>query len=54
MSDYVTELLQDACDYGWDSAKGAHSVLLHRMQDGVVTWHNVKEIHKLGNVMLIQ
>ena len=47
MSDYVTELLQDACDYGWDSAKGAHSVLLHRMQDGVVTWHNVKEIHKI-------
>ena len=47
MADYVTELLQDACDYGWESAKGAHSVLLHRMQDGVVTWHNVKEIHKI-------
>ena len=47
MSDYVTELLQDACDYGWESAKGAHSVLLHRMQDGVLTWHNVKEIHKI-------
>ena len=46
MSEYVTELLQDACDYGWKSAKGAHSVLLHRMQDGVLTWHNVKEIHK--------
>ena len=47
MSDYVTELLQDACDYGWESAKGAHSVLLHRMQDGVLTWHNVKEIQKI-------
>ena len=47
MSDYVTELLQDACDYGWESAKGAHSVLLHRMQDGVLTWHNVKEIKKI-------
>ena len=37
MYDYVTELLQDACDYGWESAKAAHSVLLHRMQDGVLT-----------------
>ena len=32
MADYVTELLQDA----WESAKGALSVLLHRMQDNVV------------------
>ena len=36
MADYVTGLLQDACDYGWESAKGAHSVLLNRMQDGVL------------------
>ena len=47
MADYVTELLQDACDYSWESAKRAHSVLLHRMQDGVVDWINIDEVHKI-------
>ena len=41
------ELFQDACDYGWESAKGTHSVLLHRMQDGVLNWTNIKEVHKI-------
>ena len=47
MVEYLTELLQDACDYSWESAKGAHSVLLHRMQDGVVNWSNLKEVNKI-------
>ena len=47
MIDYLTELMQDACDYTWDSAKGAHSVLLHRMADGVLTWSQIKEVHRI-------
>ena len=47
VSDYVTELLHDTCDYGWESAKGAHSLLLYRMHNGVLTWHYVKEIYKI-------
>ena len=47
MVEYLTELLQDTCDYSWESAKGAHSVLLHRMQDGVVNWSNLKEVNKI-------
>ena len=47
MIDYLTELMQDACDYTWDSAKGAHSVLLHRMADGVLTWNQLKEVHSV-------
>ena len=43
MIDYLKELMQDACDY----TKGAHSVLLHRMADGVLTWNHVKEVHKI-------
>ena len=46
MIEYLTELAQDACDYSWDTAKGAHSVLLHRMGDGVLNWSNLKEIQK--------
>ena len=47
MIDYITELLQDACDYTRESAKGAHAVLLHRMADGVVDWIQLKELHKI-------
>ena len=47
MIDYLTELMQDVCDYTWESAKGAHSVLLHRMADGVLTWGQAKEVHKI-------
>ena len=47
MVEYLTELLQDACDFSWDAAKGAHSVLLHKMQDGVLSWDNLEEVHKI-------
>ena len=47
MCDYLTELLQDSCDFSWESAKGAHSVLMHRMADGVVNWDHIDEIHKI-------
>ena len=47
MIDYVTELLQDACDYSWDSAKEAHAVLLHRMAGGIVDWTQLKEVYKI-------
>ena len=47
MIEYLTELMQDACDYSWESAKGAHSVLLHRMANGVVDWSQVKEVQKI-------
>ena len=47
MIEYLTELMQDACDYSWESAKGAHSVLLHRMADRVVDWDQVKEVQKI-------
>ena len=47
MIQYLTELTQDACDFSWEAAKGAHSVLLHRMADGVVDWTNIVEIQKI-------
>ena len=47
MVEYLTELLHDACYYSWEAAKGAHCVLLHRMQDGVVSWQNLKEVNKI-------
>ena len=47
MIDYLTELTQDACDFSWEAAKGAHAVPMYRMGDGVITWSDISEIHKL-------
>ena len=47
MYDYLTELMQNAADNTWAAAKGAHAVLMHRMQDGVLDWGDIKKIHKI-------
>ena len=48
MIQYLTELTeQDACDFSREGAKGAHSVLLHRMGDGTIDWKNIAEIQKI-------
>ena len=47
MIDYLTELTQDACDFTWEAAIGARAVLMHRMNNGVISWSNLTEIHKL-------
>ena len=35
--DSVSELMEDAQDFGWASAKGAHGVLLSKMVEGTVS-----------------
>ena len=38
MLEYLTELMEDAQDFGWSSAKGAHALILCRMEEGKVNW----------------
>ena len=44
---YLTELMQDASDNSWAAAKGAHAVLMYRMQDGVLDWRDLEKIKKI-------
>ena len=37
MVEYLTELLQDVCDMEWVSAKGAHLVVMSKIEEGLVT-----------------
>ena len=37
MVDYLTELFQNVCDFGWQAAKGTHLVVMTKMEDGLVT-----------------
>ena len=47
MIEYLTDLFQDVCDMGWQSAKGAHLVVMSKMEDGLVTWGDLKKVGKI-------
>ena len=47
MIEYLKKIMQDAIDFGWIAAKGAHFVLMNRLTDGSETWRDVDSIHKL-------
>ena len=47
MIEYLIELLQDAVDFSWPVAKGAHFVLINRMIEGLVSWENLPAVHKI-------
>ena len=38
MLEYLTDIMEDAQDLGWTSAKGAHALILCRMEEGQVNW----------------
>ena len=39
--------MEDAQDFGWPSAKGAHALLLCRMEQGKIDWHMTDKIDRL-------
>ena len=48
MLDYVINLLDDAADFSWDSAKASHAVLLCRMEQGEIKgWSDVEKIDRV-------
>ena len=44
MLEYMSELMEDTHDFGWSSAKGAHAVLLCRMEEGKVNWNMTEKL----------
>ena len=38
MMDYMTDIKEDAQDFGWLFAKGVHALILFRMEEGKVNW----------------
>ena len=47
MLDYMAELMEDAHDFSWTSAKASHALLLCRMKEGKVTWKNTDKIDRI-------
>ena len=50
MLGYVTDLMEDAQDFGWPSAKGAHALILCRMEEGKVNWLMSDKLDRLRRV----
>ena len=44
---YLNDLMEDATDFSWGSAKAAHAVLLCEMERGSVTWTNTSRIDRI-------
>ena len=51
MLKYMSELMKDTQDFEWASAKGAHAVLLCRMEEGKVNWNMRKKLTTLDGPM---
>ena len=48
MLDYLINLLDDAHDFFWTSAKSSHAVLLSRMEQGEIkTWADTEKIDRV-------
>ena len=44
MLDYLSEIMEDANDFSWQSSKASHAVLLCRMEEGKVEWSETTKI----------
>ena len=47
MLDYLSEIMEDANDFSWQSAKASHVVLLCRMEEGIVEWSETTKIDRI-------
>ena len=47
MLEYVSDIMEDAQDFGWASAKGAHALILCKMEEGKVDWSLTEKIDRL-------
>ena len=47
MIEYLTELFQNVCDQCWQADKGAHLVVMTKMEEGLITWGDLKKVNKV-------
>ena len=47
MLDYLREIMEDANNFSWQSAKASHAVLLCKMEEGKVDWSETTKIDRI-------
>ena len=49
--EYINQLFQNVCDRSWQAAKGAHLVVMTKMEEGLITWGDLQKVDKVRKVM---
>ena len=44
MLDYLTDIMEDRQKFGWPAAKGAHAILLCKMEQDKIQWNETAKI----------
>ena len=47
MLEYLAEIMEDAQDFSWASAKACHAVVLCRMEDGKLSWDDTQNLDRI-------
>ena len=47
MLEYMSDLMDDAQDFGWNPAKASHAVLLCCMEEGKISWQDTLKIDRI-------
>ena len=47
MLEYLSDIMEDSHDFGWGAAKGAHAVLLCKMEEGRLNWQETNKIDRI-------
>ena len=47
MLSYDADLMEDCNDFGWQSAKGAHALVLCHMEENKVNWDETNKLDRL-------
>ena len=47
MLEYLGDMMEDAQEKSWASAKAAHAVILCRMEEGKLTWSDTQGLDRL-------
>ena len=50
MLDYLVDIMEDSHDFGWQSAKASHAVLLCKMEDNKISWLETDKIDRIRRV----
>ena len=50
MLEYLSDIMDDCSDFGWQSAKAAHAVLLCKMEDQKISWGQTEKIDRIRRV----
>ena len=53
MLDYLGNLMEDASDFSWDSAKACHAILLTNMEADRISWNEIEFVGPMPREMLL-